>query len=157
MVGPPTKSTDLKTFHESTNTHSHGKAFFTTTVMVNRPPIKFIIDGGSPVTLVQKVKLNNITLMCPTPTEYRQINNNRFKLEGKTKAIKDFWVINTNPNFNNKIYHFLTRIWPGITLTRKKSIRKARDKRTWKSQYFHGNQTINKIEVNIVFQKEFQI
>ena len=56
------------------------------TVLVNNRPIKFIIDSGSPVTLIPKQKFNGITTIYPLNEEYRDVNNNKIKFEGKTMA-----------------------------------------------------------------------
>ena len=61
-----------------------GSDFFTLTALVNNRPIKFIIDSGSPVTLIPKSLLNRITTLKPLKTDYRDVNDNRIKFEGKT-------------------------------------------------------------------------
>ena len=53
---------------------------------MNNRPIKFIIDRGSPVTLIPKSQFNGITPLRPIGTEYRDVNDNRIKFEGKTTA-----------------------------------------------------------------------
>ena len=53
---------------------------------MNNRPIKFIIDSGSPVTLIPKPQFNRITPLMPIGTEYRDMNDNRIKFEGKTIA-----------------------------------------------------------------------
>ena len=64
----------------------NGPPFYTKTLMVNIRPIKFIFDTGSPVTLILKTKYNNITTMKPVTIDYRDINDNKIKFEGKTTA-----------------------------------------------------------------------
>ena len=61
-----------------------GPNFFTLTALVNNRPIKFIIDSGSPITLIPESLFNRIT---PLKTEYRDVNDNRIKFERKTIAI----------------------------------------------------------------------
>ena len=61
-----------------------GQPFFTTTALVD--PIKFTIDSGSPVTSIPKQMFNKITHIRPLHTEYRDVNNNTKKVEGKTTA-----------------------------------------------------------------------
>ena len=63
-----------------------GQPFFTTTALVNNRPIKFIIDSGSPVTLVPKHIFNHTTPIHPLHTEYKDVNNNKKEFEGKTTA-----------------------------------------------------------------------
>ena len=60
--------------------------FFTLTALVDNRPIKFIIDRGSPVTLIPKSLFNRITPLKPLKAEYRDVNDNRIKFEGKTTA-----------------------------------------------------------------------
>ena len=40
----------------------NGPPFFTETLLVINQPMKFIVDTGSPVTLIPKVTFNNITV-----------------------------------------------------------------------------------------------
>ena len=63
-----------------------GQPFFTVTELVNNRPIKFIIDSGSPVTLIPKQNFNGTTTIYPLNEEYRDVNNNKIKFEGKTMA-----------------------------------------------------------------------
>ena len=56
------------------------------TVLVDNRPIKFIIDRRSPVTLIPKQNFNGITTIYPLNEEYRDVNNNKIKFEGKTMA-----------------------------------------------------------------------
>ena len=65
---------------------SDGQQFYTTTLLVNNRPIKFIIDSGSPVSLIPQQRFNNITPTRPVETEYKVVKNNRIKFVGKTKA-----------------------------------------------------------------------
>ena len=63
-----------KTVHSTKQITKDGQPFFTTTALVNNRAIKFIIDSGSPVTLIDMYR------------EYRGVNNNKIKVEGKTTA-----------------------------------------------------------------------
>ena len=72
--------------HSTRSINSNGPDFFTITALVNNRPIKFIIDSGSPVTLIPKSLFNNITQLHPLKTEYRDVNDNRIQFEGKTIA-----------------------------------------------------------------------
>ena len=75
-----------KRIHSAKQTASDGQPFITKTALVNNRPIKFIIDSGSPVTLIPKQMFNQITQMRPLQTEYRDVNNNKIQFEGKTIA-----------------------------------------------------------------------
>ena len=75
-----------KTIHSTKQTASDGQTFITKTALVNNRPIKFIIDSGSPVTLIPKQMFNRITTMRPLQTENRDVNNNKIQFKGKTIA-----------------------------------------------------------------------
>ena len=68
------------------NGSKNGLPFYTKTLLVNNRAIKFIVDTGSPITLIPKSKFNNITTMKPVTTDYRDVNDNKIKVEGKTTA-----------------------------------------------------------------------
>ena len=72
--------------HSTRQTKKNGPEIFTLTALVNNRPIKFIIDSGSPVTLIPKSQFNSTTPLMPIGTEYRDVNDNRIKFEGKTIA-----------------------------------------------------------------------
>ena len=74
------------TVHSTRQLSKDGQPFFTVTVLVNNRPIKFIIDSGSPVTLIPKQKFNGITTIYPLNEEYRDVNNNKINFEGKSMA-----------------------------------------------------------------------
>ena len=74
------------TVHSTRQIYKDGQPFFTVTVLVNNRPIKFIIDSGSPVTLIPKQKFNGTTIKYPLNEEYRDVNNNKIKFEEKTMA-----------------------------------------------------------------------
>ena len=63
-----------------------GPDFFTLTALGYNRPIKFIIENGSPVTLIPKSQSNRITPLKPLETEYRDVNDNQIRFEGKTTA-----------------------------------------------------------------------
>ena len=83
-IGHQTK--DTQKTKRSIQKDKEGQPFFTTTVLVNNRPIKFIIDSGSPVTLTPKQKGNEITSIYPLREEYKDVNNNEIKFEGKKMA-----------------------------------------------------------------------
>ena len=68
------------------NGSKNGLPFYTKTLLVNYRPIKFIVDTGSPITLIPKSKFNNITTIKPVTIDYRDLNDNKIKFEGKTTA-----------------------------------------------------------------------
>ena len=67
-------------------TNKNGIPFYTRTLLVNNRPIKFIVDTGSPVTLIPKLKFKKITDIKPVSEDYRDVNDNKIKFEGKTLA-----------------------------------------------------------------------
>ena len=54
--------------------------------MVNNAPIKFIIDSGSPVTLIHQLLFNGISEVKMLNTNYKNVNDNHIELIGQTKA-----------------------------------------------------------------------
>ena len=72
--------------HSTRSVNRNRPDFLTATALVNNRPIKFIIDSGSPVTLIPKSLFNNITQLHPLKTEYRDVNDNRIQFEGRTMA-----------------------------------------------------------------------
>ena len=58
-------------------TNKNGTPFYTRTLLVNNRPIKIIVDTGSPVTLVPKLKFNKITDINPILEDYRDVNDNK--------------------------------------------------------------------------------
>ena len=67
-------------------TNRNGTPFYTRTLLVNNRPIKFIVDTGSPVTLIPKLKFKEITDIKSVSEDYRDVNDNKIKFEGKTLA-----------------------------------------------------------------------
>ena len=55
--------------------------------MVNNVPIKFIIDSGSPVTLIPECLFSKITPIEPLKTTYQDVNNQKISFTGQTKAM----------------------------------------------------------------------
>ena len=72
--------------HSTRSTNNNGPEFFTVTALLNNRPIKFIIDSGSPVTLISKSQFNKVTPLRPLETEHSDVNDNRTRFEGKTTA-----------------------------------------------------------------------
>ena len=63
------------------------KGFYNATLLVNNVPIKFIIDSGSPVTLIPECLFSKITPIEPLKTTYKDVNNQKISFTGQTKAI----------------------------------------------------------------------
>ena len=72
--------------HSTRQLKKNGPEFFSLTALVNNRPIKFIIDSGSLVTLIPISQFNRITPLKPIGTEYRDVNDNWIKFDGKTIA-----------------------------------------------------------------------
>ena len=72
--------------HSTRQVNKDGPDFFTLTALGYNRPIKFIIDSGSPVTPIRKSLYNKITSLKPLKTEYRDVNDNKIRFEGKTSA-----------------------------------------------------------------------
>ena len=87
MTGHRTQSITSTKIHSTRQMNKDVSDFFTLTALVNNRPIKFIVDSGSPVTLIPKSLFNRITPLKPLKIEYRDINDNKIKFEGKTIAI----------------------------------------------------------------------
>ena len=66
--------------------NKNGPPFFTATLLVNTRPIKFITDTDSPVTLIPKSKFNKVRTLKPITVDYRDVNDNIIKFEGRTTA-----------------------------------------------------------------------
>ena len=73
--------------HSTRQVNKDGPGFFTRNALVNKRPINFIIDSGSPVTLIPKSLFNETTPLKPLKTEYRDVNDNIIRFEGKTTAM----------------------------------------------------------------------
>ena len=63
-----------------------GPDVFILTALVNNRPIKFLLDSGSPVTLILKSQFNRLTPLKQLETENRDVNDNQIRFEGKTTA-----------------------------------------------------------------------
>ena len=72
----------------------NGPPFYAKTLLVNKRPTKFIVDTGSPVTLIPKARINKITTISPVLEDYRDVNDNKKLFEGKTM---------TNINIDGKV------------------------------------------------------
>ena len=61
--------------------------YFHATLLVNDAPRKFIIDSGSPVTLIPQRFFNDISEVTNLNTSYKDVNDNKIELLGQTKAM----------------------------------------------------------------------
>ena len=61
--------------------------YFHVTLLVNNAPIKFIVDSGSPVTLIPQRLFNEITKVEKLETNYKDVNNNTIEFVGSTEAM----------------------------------------------------------------------
>ena len=62
------------------------KGFYNATLSVNIVPIKFIIDSGSPATLIPDCLFSKITIE-PLKITYKDVNNQKIDFTGQTKAM----------------------------------------------------------------------
>ena len=69
------------------NDKEQKKDFYNATLLINNVPIKFIIDSGSPVTLIPECLFNDITTIKPLKTTYKDVNNQRIEFTGQTNAL----------------------------------------------------------------------
>ena len=72
---------------QRTNDNKQKKDFYNATLLVNNVPINFIIDSGSPVTLIPECLFNDITTIKPLKTTYKDVNNQRIEFTGQTNAL----------------------------------------------------------------------
>ena len=61
--------------------------YFHVTLLVNNAPIKFIVDSGSPVTLIPQRLFNEITKVEKLKTNYKDVNKNTIEYVGSTEAM----------------------------------------------------------------------
>ena len=69
------------------NDKEQKKDFYNATLLVNNVPTKFIIDSGSPVTLIPECLFNDITTNKPFKTTYKDVNNQRIEFTGQTNLL----------------------------------------------------------------------
>ena len=145
---------------------------FSVTALVNNRPIKFIIDSGSPVTLISKSQLNKITPLHPLETEYRDVNDNRIRFEGKTTAKVEVNVTRKELELlitTKKTNPLLGLDWMknlGITLETGKTvpqihqIKEDPDVTKLKTEFkklFNENHTANGLEVKIQLKEDAKL
>ena len=150
--------------HSTKQNTKDGQPFFTTTALVNNKPITFIIDSGSPVTLVPKQLFNQTTPIHPLHTEYKDVNNNKIKFEGKTTAnvkingeTKNLELLITTKRTNPLLgLDWMNQV--GIKLDTENSNLKIQNMQEYPdvielkrkfTKLFHENKTVKGIEVDI--------
>ena len=69
------------------NDNKQKKDFYNATLSVKNVPIKFIIDSGSPVTLIPECLFNDINTIKPLKTTYKDVNNQRIEFTRQTNAL----------------------------------------------------------------------
>ena len=158
--------------HSTRQLNKDGSDFFTLTALVNNRPIKFIIDSGSPVTLIPKSLFNRITPLKPLKTEYRDVNDNRIKFEGKTTATveingkrNDLEILITTKKTNPLLgLDWMKKL--GITLETGRTdpqinrIVEDPDITTLKRNFkklFHENHTVNGLELEIQLKEDARL
>ena len=72
--------------HSMGTKSKNGLPFDTKTLLVINRTIKFIVDTGSPVTIIPKARFNEKTTIRPVLEEYGYVNGNKKKIERKTMA-----------------------------------------------------------------------
>ena len=158
--------------HSTRSINSNGPDFFTITALVNNRPIKFIIDSGSPVTIIPKSLFNNITKLHPLKTEYRDVNDNRIQFEGKTIAKveidgiqRELEILVTTKRTNPLLgLDWMKKL--GITLETDKTapriqqIKEDPDITSLKTKFkklFTENHTVNGLEVKIQLKEDAKL
>ena len=68
------------------NDNKQKKDFYNATLLVNNVPIKFIIDSGSPVTIIPECLFNDKTIK-PPKTSYKDVNIQRIEFTRHTNAL----------------------------------------------------------------------
>ena len=69
------------------NNNKKNGEYLHATLLVNNAPIKFIIDSGSPGTLIPQRLFNKITEVKELKTNYKDVNDNKIDFLGQTKAL----------------------------------------------------------------------
>ena len=75
-----------RTINSTSRMDDNRADYYTRTLLVNNRPIKFIVDTGSPVTLIPMAKFNNKTEIKPMTERYKDVNDNNINFVGKTMA-----------------------------------------------------------------------
>ena len=71
---------------QSVNNIKRREDFFHATLLVYDVPIKFIIDSGSPVTLIPQRLFDDTSEVTKLNTSYKDVNDNKIEFRGQTIA-----------------------------------------------------------------------
>ena len=71
---------------QGTNNSKKKNDYIYVTLLVNNAPIKFIIDSGSPVTLIPKCLFNKIAKVEKMNNDFKDVNDNKIEFIGQTNA-----------------------------------------------------------------------
>ena len=71
---------------QSINNNKTRGDYFHATLLVDNAPIKFIIDSGSPVTVIPQRLFNGITEVEKVKANYKDANDNKIDFFGQTTA-----------------------------------------------------------------------
>ena len=66
--------------------NNNKKNYIYVTLLVNNAPTKFIIDSGSPVTLIPQHLFNEISKVEKMNNDYNDVNDNKIEFIGQTNA-----------------------------------------------------------------------
>ena len=75
-----------RSVHSTTQACYDGQSFSTTAVLFNNRPTNLKKISRSPVTQIPEQKDTGVTPIHPLEAEYRDVNNNKIKFEGKPTA-----------------------------------------------------------------------
>ena len=169
---PTTIHSVKQKIHSTRSTNDNGPEFFTVTALVNNRPIKFIIDSGSPVSLMSKSQFNKITPFRPLEAEYRDVIDNRIRCEGKTTANvevngtrKELELLKTTKNTNPLLgLDWMEKLWitleTGKTVPQKHQIKEDPDITKLKTKFtklFNENHTVNGLEVKLQLEEDAKL
>ena len=68
------------------NNTKQKKGFYNATLLFNNVPIKFILDSGSPVTLIPECLFGKITPTEQLKATYKDVNNQQINFVSHAKA-----------------------------------------------------------------------
>ena len=77
---------DYNKIQSINNNKKKKEDFFHATLLFNDVPIKFIIDSGSPVTLIPQKLFKDFSEVTKLNTSYNDVNDNRIEFRGQTLA-----------------------------------------------------------------------
>ena len=170
-LSPNTIHCVIRKIHSPRQMREDGPDFFTLTPLVNNRPIKFIIYSGSLVTLLRKSQFKRKTPLKLLETEYRDVNDNQIRFEGKTTATVEIdrkrnnleilvTTKKTNPLFGLDWMEKLgITLDTGITGPQINHVAEDPDTTTLKKikKLFHKNNTVKGLEVKIQLKEDARL